>query len=110
MFKQIIACLLFICIGAGLMPAADPAHDIKTFEGTLATGIMAIGGETTGTELTMKDGSKIELDLGKDVKLGALADSLNGKAVVVTGEFKTVQGVEIKERKVLVVETLKAAK
>ncbi len=110
MFKQIIACLLFVCVTTGIMQAQGTARDVRTFEGTLKTGIFAIGGETTGTILTAKDGSRLELDFGKDATLAKLADDLNGKDVIVTGEFITIQGTEIKERHVFAVHTLKEAK
>src|SRR5262245_59347270 len=51
-------------------------------KGKLQTGIMAIGGETTGTTITTSAGT-FELELDK--KLAAQAEKLNRKAVVVTG-------------------------
>lgn len=74
------------------------------FTGTLKTGVVAIGGETTGIELDAN-----ELDLHGDKDLMKAADGLNGKVVAVTGYLTTKKGVEIKERHIIVVSTLKAA-
>jgi hypothetical protein len=76
-------------------------------KGMLKTGIVAIGGETTGVVVETKDGA-YELDLGKDKDLKEKADKLNGKAVVVAGELTIRKGVEVKERKIIVVSSLKA--
>ena len=75
--------------------------------GKLETGIMAIGGETTGTILHTKSGT-LESDLAKN-KLGDQAEKLNGKAVVVTGTLSIRKGVEIHQRLIVVVETIAAA-
>ncbi len=90
--------------------AADEKPANKKYEGTLETGIMAIGGETTGIILKTKNEGTYELDLGKDHKLKATAETLNGKAVIVHGEYKPRAGVEIRERRILIVTSLEAAK
>ena len=77
-------------------------------KGVLRTGIVAIGGETTGTLIETKDGT-LELDFGKSNDLRALASKLNGKAVVVTGDLKIRRGVEVKLRTIVTVATLKPA-
>ncbi|MBM4068786.1 MAG: hypothetical protein FJ271_07555 [Planctomycetes bacterium] len=77
--------------------------------GTLKTGIFAIGGETTGTVLTTADGA-LELDLAKKRDLQALAEKLDGKAVVVTGNLTIRKGVEVRQRLIVTVTGLKAAK
>ncbi len=71
---------------------------------------MAIGGETTGIILKTKLEGIYELELGKDVKLRETAEKLSGKTVVVQGEYKPRAGVEIPERRIIVVSTLEAAK
>jgi hypothetical protein len=63
--------------------AADPepaVEDSITVDvvGTLRTGIVAIGGETTGTTITAQDVTW-ELDFGKNVELRKTAEKLNGK-------------------------------
>ena len=73
----------------------------KTFEGTLESGIMAVGGETTGVVLKTESGEKYELDFGKDGNLAKLAEKLNGKPVVVIGEYTIRGGVETKERRII---------
>ena len=79
------------------------------FEGTLQTGIVAIGGETTGIVLKTKADGQYELDLNKSDQLQKLADTLNGKKVVVEGDYKPRAGVEVKERRIILVKALKEA-
>jgi hypothetical protein len=76
--------------------------------GTLETGIVAIGGETTGT--IIKAGNVTwELDLGGDPKLTAAAEKHNKQKVVVTGAYYKRPGVEIAERHIVKVKSLAAA-
>ena len=82
----------------------------KAYVGTLQTGVMAIGGETTGTILKTKDSGAYELDLQGKADLQKTADALNGKKVVVEGNYKPRPGVEVKERRIVVVKSLKEAK
>lgn len=86
------------------------AGEQKTYEGTLKTGIVAIGGETSGTILVTKQGVRYELDLGSDAALAKQADALSGHYVAVTGEMKTVKGVETGDRAVVVITSLKELK
>ena len=60
--------------------AADKDSEPKKIDvtGTLKTGIVAIGGETTGIIIETKD-TKYELEFGKDKELKAKAQKLNGK-------------------------------
>jgi hypothetical protein len=78
-------------------------------QGVLKTGIVAIGGETTGTVLETKQGA-FELDLGKNAELRARADKLNGKAVAVGGVLNVRKGVEVKQRKIVTVTSLEEMK
>ena len=73
-------------------------------KGELTTGVFAIGGETTGT--IIKAGPITwELDVGKkDVS------KMNGKDVIVTGELELKKGVEIRQRWIVHVKTIKPAK
>ncbi len=80
----------------------------QQWQGTLRTGVVASGGETTGTVVETKAG-KFELDLGKDRDLRRQAKKLNGKAVVVTGVLRLKKGVEVKDRRIITVRSLKAA-
>ena len=100
-----------ILISAALL-AADPAVEESvtvTVVGVLRTGLVAIGGETTGTTLMAK-GITWELDFGKDGELRAAAAKLDGKLVTVTGALERRAGVEIKERWIVEVTSLTGQK
>jgi hypothetical protein len=75
--------------------------------GKLQTGIMAIGGETTGTIITAPQGV-LELDFGKSKELKDLAAKLDGKAAIATGTLQIRKGVAIKQRLIVSVKELKA--
>jgi hypothetical protein len=79
-----------------------------TVIGTLRTGIVAIGGETTGTTITA-NGITWELDFGKNAELRKAAEMLDGKKVVVEGSLERRAGVEIPQRWIVTVSSLKAA-
>ena len=93
--------------------AADepPQADYVKVEirGTLQTGVIVIGGETTGI-VVRSGGSAWELDLGGDAELKKRAEQLDGKIVVVTGIYRRQKGVEVRERHIVAVATLVAAK
>lgn len=104
--------VILCCLAAiGLTASAADKKPTKpiTVTGTLKTGVVAIGGETTGIVVTTKDTS-YELDLGKDKKLQELATKLNGKQVSVTGMLDVRPGVEVKERRIITVSKLEEAK
>lgn len=75
-------------------------------KGKLQTGIVAIGGETTGSLITTPGGTfEVELPRGTD------ADKLNGKTVILTGTIYQRKGVEIRGvRTIIKVEKLKEVK
>jgi hypothetical protein len=77
--------------------------------GTLQTGIVAIGGETTGVAITAK-GITWELDLGDNKEFLKALEELNGKKAIVEGRLEKRRGVEIPERWIVTVTDLKAAK
>ena len=78
-------------------------------KGKLETGIMAIGGETTGT--IIRSGKIIwELDLGGKKELLDLVKKLDKQSVVVAGRYQQKPGVEIRLRHIVTVKTLKEAK
>lgn len=79
-----------------------------TVRGRLQDGIMAIGGETTGTLITAA-GLTWELDLSKDPKFRAVAKQQNKQTVVARGFLKRVKGVEVPERWIVTVDSLEAA-
>jgi hypothetical protein len=81
--------------------AADKEEGKKIeARGTLQTGVVAIGAETTGIVVKTKQGT-YELDLGADKDLLKQADQLNGKAVRVAGTLEIRKGVEVKERRII---------
>lgn len=73
-------------------------------KGKLTDGIMAIGGETTGTLIRARNVTW-ELDISGP-GLREKAAKLNGKTVVVTGAVRQKAGIEIAKRTILVVRTL----
>jgi hypothetical protein len=77
--------------------------------GKLQTGMMAIGGETTGTILSVPDQGTFELDVKGNEELEKAVDSLKGKMVKVTGTLTVKEGVEIRERRIIKVDTLVVA-
>lgn len=87
-------------------PLADlrdrPADDNKmeNFTGTLESGVMAIGGETTGWRL-IGDGESgaLELDVSR---IADQAEKLDGRRVTITGQVTTRQYIERGEVTVLV--------
>jgi hypothetical protein len=90
-------------------PAKTPDQQILVeIKGKLQAGLMAIGGETTGYAITAK-GATWELDFGANADLRKLADSLDGKTVVVKGSYEVRPGVEIKQRHVVTVTSLKGS-
>jgi hypothetical protein len=91
----------------------DAALDDDSIEvvvrGTLATGIMAMGGETTGTTITAR-GVTWELDLRARPEWKARAESLSGRRVVVTGTLEVRPGVERRrQRSIVTVKSLEPA-
>lgn len=87
-------------------PAATAANSI-TFTGKLTTGMMAIGGETTGT--IVNDGkTSYELD-SKDAAIKAKFRELSGKQVTVKGTLTVKEGVEVRQRRIITVESIDAA-
>jgi hypothetical protein len=89
----------------------NPKADYVKVEirGTLETGVVAIGGETTGIVIRSA-GSVWELDLGGDAELIKRAEQLDKQTVVVTGLYRKQQGVEVPVRHIIAVAKLEAAK
>ncbi len=117
MFRSMM-CLAMSLLGLGIIwmagdaPATGQDKKADSYikihaRGKLETGIMAIGGETTGTVLKTKGGT-LELDLAKN-KLTDQAEKWNGKDVVVTGELSIRKGVEIRQRLIVIVERIVAS-
>ncbi len=99
-----LACLFGVSQAtAGDKAAAGYSDSIHVeVKGTLRTGIVAIGGETTGTTISAKD-ITWELDFGGNPDLQALAEKLNGKTVVARGSLDRKKGIEIRQRWIVAV-------
>lgn len=82
---------------------------MKSYTGTLKTGVMAIGAETTGYTLTTQADGVYELEF-KNPKLKAQADGMDGKTITVEGIYKPRPGVEVPERRIIEVKALAEAK
>lgn len=79
--------------------ASDDELRLATYKGTLVS-IAGIGGESTGYGLQTATQGTLELDLAT---FGWARSFEDGASAKVTGYFKTVRGVEIPKRRVLVV-------
>lgn len=86
----------------------QPDYIRVDIRGTLRQGVIAIGGETTGTTISAGE-ITWELDLQGDEQLGKKAELLHGKQVLVRGTLERRSGVEIPERWIVTVESLAAA-
>jgi hypothetical protein len=112
--KRIVLALLLGAAAAASAGAddTDPKKDADAYvkveaKGKLATGIVAIGGETTGVVI---NAGKLSLELDLDKKLQPEAEKLNGKVVIVTGTLYVKPGVTRGPRTIIKVATLKEAK
>ncbi|MCI0464769.1 MAG: hypothetical protein L0Z62_48210 [Gemmataceae bacterium] len=70
-------------------------------KGRIKTGIVAIGGETTGTIITTAAGT-LELDLSKNKELREQAEKLNGKVAVAQGTLSIRKGVTVRRERLIV--------
>ena len=82
-------------------------NKMETFTGTLESGVMAIGGETTGWRL-IGDGESgaLELDVSR---IADQAEKLDGRRVTITGQVTTRQYIERGEVTVLVARCIQLA-
>jgi hypothetical protein len=76
--------------------------------GTLRTGIVAIGGETTGTTITANN-IIWELDFGDNAALRATAQALSGKKAAIRGRLERRDGVEVQTRWIVSVSDIDSA-
>lgn len=114
MQRSRIAAALVAMLSFALLTASAQDEDqyIKVdIQGTLKTGVVAIGGETTGTIITVKGKGTLdvtwELDVGSNEEFLALAKKLDNKTALVTGIYSKKKGVEIPERHIVKVKCLK---
>jgi hypothetical protein len=100
---------MMFALGASPAPPPPGGDYIKVeIRGTLRSGMMAIGGETTGTVITAR-GATWELDLKGVAQGRQKAESLDGRAVLVKGALEIRPGVERRERAIVTVTSLEAA-
>lgn len=76
-----------------------------TIAGTLRTGVMAIGAETTGTTITA---GNVTWDLDVERRHRDTVNRLNGARAIVSGHLRRSRGVEVPGRLVIKVRTLRA--
>ena len=101
--------MLWACQDKPRGPTTKPreADRMETFSGTLESGVMAIGGETTGWRL-VGDGESggIEVDVAN---VRAQAEMYAGKRVTITGTMTHRDYVERGRVRVLVAERIRAS-
>lgn len=95
--------------GAPLLPAKTQiAESIEvTIVGRITSGVMAIGGETTGTTIAANN-ITWELDLQGDAQLVESVNQLGQSMARVTGTLIKKPGVEIRGRMIVLVDTITA--
>jgi hypothetical protein len=99
--------LLLAATVAGAAPDTRGESIDVVVHGTLKAGVMAIGAETTGVTVTA-NGIVWELELnGKQLEE---AGNLHGRKVVVAGRLAPREGVELRNRLVVKVRSLKASR
>lgn len=77
-----------------------------TVTGTIETGIMAIGGESTGTVIRA-NGMTLEVDSQGNAELQQAMERQTGQRVELKGELTKKKGVEIRERWIIQASELK---
>lgn len=106
-----LTCLVAVLALAASATAKDTYPDSIKVEiiGHIKTGIVAIGGETTGTTITSGK-TTWELDLGDNEELKKLAADLNGAHVEVKGLYVPRAGVEVPIRHIVKVSSIRDLK
>ncbi len=106
--QQLLLCLCLISSALPSLSAGIESADSITVEvvGTLRTGVMAVGGETTGTTVTANN-ITWELDLNANPGAKKLAPQLDGQKVKVKGTYSRRRGVEVPFREIITVTALK---
>ena len=100
--------VMVLAMIAGVLVFLRDADDPKEYRGTLHYPVMAPGGETTGVVIVTPAGA-YDLDLDPNLEWRRQLANLNGKEVVVTGELTLCRGVEVRDRRIIRVDELKAA-
>ena len=94
----------------GLDPAKPTGKPKNPFihvevRGRLRHGVVAIGGEHTGTSITA-NGIAWELDLHEKEAFRAQAEALDGQLVIAKGSLAMRKGLEVPKRQVVTVKSL----
>lgn len=104
----------FRAVVVALAMSLSVVAEVTDFEvrmhGTLACGVSALGGETTGYTVTTKSGIKLELSFADAKKLEKVAKGLDGKRVRVEGRLELRNGVETGTRRIIRVEKIEEVK
>jgi hypothetical protein len=88
---------------------ATRTNKTQVFKGELRAGVLAIGAESTGF-LLKTDENRFELSpKASDEKVQKQMTEMSGKRVAVTGQLTVRKGVERPVRKIIVVESVRAA-
>ncbi len=110
--KLLLFALLMSSAAFTFSDEPDPSPDeeiIKvTVAGTVRTGVVVIGGETTGVTIKSKNAT-FELEFGKNAALRKQAEKLDGKPAIVEGTLDRKEGVEVKDRWIVTVTALRPA-
>ena len=101
MTRRIFGSLAVACVCFGTIALAAQKDNDRAAEwtGTLRTGVVAVGGETTGMVLETATGT-FEIQPATDVVLAALK-KLDGQQVTVHGTLTKRPGTEVKERRII---------
>jgi hypothetical protein len=112
MERMVILILLFTLFLFPMLSFAEEgeggAYIRVEIRGILETGMLAVGGETTGTVIRANNVTW-ELDFGGNRSFQELATRLNGQWVLVTGTYHKGRGVEVAERHIVRVTGLEPA-
>ncbi|MCA9104705.1 MAG: hypothetical protein KDA83_04720 [Planctomycetales bacterium] len=109
--------LVAIVMGGGHAAAQDEPGDSEPpagieliIVGKLETGIVAIGGETTGTVVRASGVTwEVEWEAEREEALSTFAERISGNQVAVSGSLRLVKGVERGDRWILTAHSLAAA-
>ena len=101
--------LVVVCLGIGSLLIAwicQRPNGASEYRGSLRYPIAQIGGETTG--VVLNTGSEwYELAIPPEIAVRQPLDELDGRRVVVTGVLRVTSGIEVRERRIIQVKTLR---
>ena len=94
-----MTCVVVVAVAA-LGAAQTETSRFGEWTGRVETGVMAIGGETTGTRLVT---DKIFFDLSATGTVAARLRELSGQSVTLRGRLRVRPGIEMRERRLITV-------